>query len=38
LNIPFPLLSSLLDYKTAVKEYFYYYGQWEYIRFSKYLW
>jgi hypothetical protein len=28
LNIPFPLLSSLLDYKTSVKEYFYYYGQW----------
>jgi hypothetical protein len=27
LNIPFPLLTSLLDYKTSVKEYFYYYGQ-----------
>jgi hypothetical protein len=27
LTIPFPLLPSLQDYKTAVENYFYYYGR-----------
>jgi hypothetical protein len=27
LNIPFPLNNSLLDYKTALQQYFYYYGE-----------
>jgi hypothetical protein len=27
LNIPFPLTSSLLDYKSALERYFYYYGE-----------
>jgi len=27
LRIPFPLISSLLDYKSALNTYFYYYGK-----------
>lgn len=27
LKIPFPLTSSLLDYKTAIQNYYFYYGQ-----------
>jgi len=27
LKIPFPLLASLLDYKTAIQNHFFYYGQ-----------
>ena len=27
LKIPFPLLSTLLDYKTALQTHFYYYGK-----------
>jgi hypothetical protein len=26
LTIPFPLITSLLDYKSAINDYFYYYG------------
>jgi hypothetical protein len=28
LKIPFPLETSLLDYKNAVENYFFYYGKW----------
>jgi hypothetical protein len=31
LRIPFPLLSSILDYKSALDTHFYYYGKWEHI-------
>lgn len=27
LNVPFPLISSLQDYKTALNNYFFYYGK-----------
>jgi hypothetical protein len=28
LKIPYPLETSLLDYKTAVETHFFYYGKW----------
>jgi hypothetical protein len=31
------LTTSLLDYKSAIKDYFYYYGGWKYLCISKYL-
>jgi hypothetical protein len=30
LTIPYPLVSSLQDYKNGVDQYFFYYGRWEF--------
>jgi hypothetical protein len=31
LTIPYPLVTSLQDYKNALDNYYFYYGRWKYI-------